>query len=543
MLARTDNPRTGSLQQRMPCDTTADIHAVRGSAWMSNQCDDALSELRVEFEQVWPVRLNTVASQLDMDTKARGNMQQAHGLQYVAILDALLKMQVRENVVEGETAVVDVSKMQGHYGAAFSMHTRSHVQVRMNNSWAQFCADLLRVVCGLPTDLAGPPTPTVAGTTTALPVIAEKLCGASRALMFSASRRRCDAPLSGHTDLSIRSDRGDTRRIIVDRVIRETFEVLAVPAIQLEMARRARIQTSISNVQDLMVAFESKLVHRIREGHTRDGVVLFRGWVRNLRRSGHGVHLRTLVQLRAHLAHWLSDPNVEEHFENAAAAGSARRAAYNPQEMADYTASLFELLASDNLDEMPDSGTSGIDHHVYWLVEHTTLIRAALECGSRAIGSYDATLDDCTAGQARARLEEFGLTFGMSRFETRDDDAAPTARRIQPAAHVGAFVCTTPRGAPNSLSGDFLCEAYMHLQCVPNATPSRWITDSTPVRMWTVLAALLENHHLLLGEMSFAFFALVARLEYGIHELAISDIRDDLWEIVGAAAPRSESSF
>ena len=61
--------------------------------------------------------------------------------------------------------------------------------------------------------------------------------------------------------------------------------------------------------------------------------------------------------------------------------------------------------------------------------------------------------------------------------------------------------------------------------------------------MCTVLAALLENNHLLLGEMPFAFFALVATLEYGIHELAISDIRDDLWEIVGTATPRSESSF
>ena len=537
MLARDDEARAGNFELRMTRDTTAAIHAVRGTAWMSNQCDDALSELRVEFEQVWPSRLNTVASQLNMETRAHANMQQAHGLRYVVVLDALLKMQTRERVVMGQTDVVDVSRMQGFYGVAFSIHTRSHVQVRMHNSWTQFCDQLLQTVCDLPTDLALAPTGTRSGVTASLPVIVEKLCGASRALMFSASRRRCSASLIGHSDLGTHRERHEVRHHIVVRVIRETFEVLALPAIQREMHQRTRVQTSISNVQDLMVAFENKLLHRIREAHTRDGVVLFRGWVRNLRRAGHGAHLRTLVQLRAHLSHWMSDSNVEEHFEDAVAAGDPRRAKYDPQAMADYTISLFQLLASDNIDEMPDTGPMGIDHHVYWLVEHTTLIRAALECGSRSIGSYDVTLGDY-ASEVRNRLEEFGLAINASRVQNRDDDSESRARRIRPPSHIGTFVHTVPLCAPDPPRGGLLYNAHLHLERIPNAEPSRWITDSMPVRMWTVLATLLEKNHLLLGEMSFDFFAIVATLEYGIHELAISDIRDDLWEIVATTTPQ-----
>jgi hypothetical protein len=520
MPTRGDEPRTGGCEPRMTRDTAAAIEAVRGTAWMSNQCDDALSELRVEFEQVWPSRLNTVAPRLSMETKAHANMQQAHGLRYVVVLDALLKMQVRERVVEGETGVVDVSKMQGHHGVAFSIHTRSHVQVRMNNSWTQFCAQLLRTVSELPTDLALAPAGATATVAHILPVVVEKLCGASRALMFSAAQRRCAAALTSHSDMHAHPERGDLRRIIVLRVMRETFEVMALPAIQRELAQRRRVQMAISNVQDLMVAFENKLATRLCAVHTRDGVTLFRGWVRNLRRHGHGVHLRALVKLRAHLAHWMSDANVEEHFETAVC-GSAQRAAYDPQQMADYTVSLFRLLASDTIDDMPDTGATGIDHHVYWLTEHTTLIRAALECGARAVGSYDTSLGDHTS-EPRNRLEEFGLEVSLSRFESDGDDHNPSARRINPPAHIDGFVCTTP----------FACKAYLHLRRIADAPPSRWITDSTSVRVWSLLASLLENEHLLLGEMSFDFFALVATLEYGIHELAISDIRDDLWEIM-----------
>lgn len=531
MLARDDKPRAGTLEPRMTHDTTAAIHAVRGTAWMSNQRDDALSELRVEFEQVWPSRLNTVASQLDMETKAHANMQQAHGLRYVVVLDALLKMQTRERVVMGQTDVVDVSKMQGFYGVAFSIHTRSHVQVRMHNSWTQFCDQLLQMVCDLPTDLALASTNAASDAAVALPVIVEKLCGASRALMFSASRRRCGALLTDHSDLGTEREHRELRQRIGFRVIRETFEVLALPAIQREMHQRTRVQTSISNVQDLMVAFENKLLHRVRAAHTRDGVALFRGWVRNLRRAGHATHLRALVQLRAHLSHWMSDPNVEEHFEDVVAAGNPRRAKYDPRAMADYTISLFRLMASDNVDEMPDTGPTGIDHHVYWLAEHTTLIRAALECGSRGIGSYDVTLGDYTS-EVHTRLEEFGLAINASRVQTRDDDSESRARRINPPPHIGTLVHAVPLYAPDAPRGGLLCNAHMHLERIPNAEPSRWITDSTPVRAWTVLATLLEKNHLLLGEMSFDFFALVATLEYAIHELAISDIRDELWEIV-----------
>lgn len=537
MLARDDEPRTGTFEPRMTRDTTAAIHAVRGTAWMSNQRDDALSELRAEFEQMWPSRLNAVASQLDMETKAHANMQQAHGLRYVVVLDALLKMQTRERVVVGQTDVVDVSRMQGFYGVAFSIHTRSHVQVRMHNSWSQFCDQLLQTVRDLPTDLALAPTNAASGTTAALPVIVEKLCGASRALMFSASRRRCGALLAGHPDVGTDREHRELRQRIVFRVIRETFEVLALPAIQGEMHQRTRVQTSISNVQDLMVAFENKLLRRIREAHTRDGVTLFRGWVRNLRRAGHGAHLRALVQLRAHLSHWMSDPNVEEHFEDAVAAGDPRRAKYDPQAMADYTISLFRLMALDNVDEMPDTGPMGIDHHVYWLAEHTALIRAALECGSRGIGSYDITLGDYTS-EVHNRLEEFGLAINASRVQTRDDDSESRARRINPPPHIGTLVHAVPLCAPDAPCGGLLCNAHVHLERIPNGEPSRWITDSTPVRAWTVLATLLEKNYLLLGEMSFDFFALVATLEYAIHELAISDIRDELWEIVGTTIPR-----
>ena len=95
-----------------------------------------------------------------------------------------------------------------------------------------------------------------------------------------------------------------------------------------------------------------------------------------------------------------------------------------------------------------------------------------------------------------------------------------------------------PLCAPDAPCGGLLCNAHVHLERIPNGEPSRWITDSTPVRAWTVLATLLEKNYLLLGEMSFDFFALVATLEYAIHELAISDIRDELWEIVGTTIPR-----